>query len=842
MSHTENISQDTDTDGYEIINDPAETIKLINCYDDNNNDNDNNENEVDLCINTPYCHNCTITLPELLKDTQECYSFDAPELKGVNEAYGKIDLRECIGSVKFEITSRNWARNATLELTLKTPSSTSIEDINIMTENCGNLFDEIDDVNKQTDTNETNIEGKQKDIVRKNNTCRVLNFDVSKIANAYITLNIGCKCEWTMRSLNDSTFDISCNYIPNFQKIITNIKNNETKALSKYRFSHTVHKISVDTLNNDITYYQNELKEKQLKISGLRTIKKNLEKKTIDITNELNELLSSNTKLKQKYDSLSATNIITDSELQYVKNKLKHIEFVNNFHKSELNVYKKKSSTLDTNLKIADNQLKIKNNKIDVITKEKEQLETQLKDVQDKLKNTVDEQSRLNEFIDSLELKINYKNTEINDKNTLLNDKLYELQNLKSKLESVTKSNHELNNCVESQTKRIVELEKDNKCMNNDINTKNTLLNELQQKYHNPDIKLKEKNDKLQKEVNTLKDQLSCFHSDYDELDNAYDGLQEKFTTEKEQNEKLTCDIKALNETIVICRNTYEELDNEFDILEEELCESKADVVERDYRIKELEEIVENLKQELDDRTSYKTDFTSIFNKYNTLKDTYETNEKQRFITQERVNELTNEVVSLNTKLSEQESCLKTLKIENQSYCETLSSQKTLIEQISTDMDNFKNSNINLKKILEVKEKDIIGLEDIINEYKTELNKPVEYREGHKNLTKDNTYLKKQYENMKCKYNEIKKSFDKYVWDAQEREKLTAKHINKLQKKQIDKKEVMDDINDFHFRIDDTFNYYHEYFKSNKEIAVFVKEIKLLINDTLQYMEMNFGT
>ena len=362
-----------------------------------------------------YQHDCTVVLSDLLDNPKLSYSFDAPEIKNITETYGKIDLRECAGSVNFVFSSRNWARNATIELTLKTPKNTSVEDISITSENCGDLIDEVENLN----VNKVVTESEQKDQVRKINTVRVLNFAVSKIADARLILDIGCKCEWSVRTLNNSNFDLFFTYVPDFHKIITSIKNKEMRALSKYRFSHTVHKISVDTLNNEVVYYQNELKEKQLKIIGLKTTKKSLEKNLQDVTNDLNELLSSNTKLKQKYDSLSASSLVLGSKLKTAKDDLVESNRREEFYLNETNVYRKQANAFKINLGVVDEQLKVQNKKVDSLRKEKLDMYSKLCNTQHELtcvknqnkkhvaeiKTLMNEKSRIQEEIDSSEIR-----------------------------------------------------------------------------------------------------------------------------------------------------------------------------------------------------------------------------------------------------------------------------------------------------------------------------------------------------------------------------------------------------------------------------------------------------
>lgn len=808
---------------------------------------DEPETQVDCDVNDeviesePYRHNCTVVLSDLLDNPKSSYSFDAPELKNITETYGKIDLRECIGSVKFEFASKNWARNATVELTLKTSNTSSVEDISVATENCGDLIDEVENlnINEVTDTNNDIVtELTQQDQVRKINTVRVLNFSVSKIANARVILNMGCACEWSVRTLNDSNFDMFFTYVPDFHKIIASIKNKEMKALSKYRFSQTVHKISVDTLNSEVIYYQNELKEKQLKISGLKTTKKSLEKNLRHVTNELNELLSFNTKLKQKYDSLSASNLILGSKLQTTKDKLVDSNLRKNYYLNETNAYKKQVKDLKTDLGVADELLKVLNNKVESLRKDKIDIYRELCNTQNELncannqnkgnvaeiKTLMDEQSHLLEKIDSLELQILELKSNEYEQNSLLNTKIKKIEELNAELSLTGIANRQFQKCVESQTKRIVELEK--------------TIKDDSEKYT-----------KLDNDIENLLAEKDNLDFDYQHLETVNMELKAKIDANnrdnfKDENDKLIKLVEDLKASLQKSRNEFEELDDEFEEIENELIESENKREERDDEIEKMKKQISELKEqnsELKKDSAYKTDFKNLYNKFTALKDNYSNNEKERFAAQERVNELTNDVVSLTSQIKEQEGTIKQLESDKQSYSDTLNSQKDLIENISTDMDNFKNSNVNLKKILEVKEKDITNLEDLITEYKAELDKPMKYRDEYNNLIKDKEYLSKQNDNISKKFNEVKTSFDKFVWDTQEKNKITAKKINQLKKCRVNPKIVMQDLEDFYNRMGDTYSYYQGRFKMDKDVMIFLNETKLLINDVLQYTEINFG-
>jgi len=825
-----------DSDEYEVIDSVEETIVPVHELENINVVNNNVDEVIEY---KPYRHDCTVVLSDLLDNPKSYYSFDDPELKHITETYGKIDLRECTGSVKFKFVSKNWARNATIELTLKTSKNTSVEDISIGTENCVDLLDEVENLNivEVIDNKNKLVKLTQQEKVRKINTVRVLNFAVSKLADACVTLNMGCKCEWSVRTLNNSNFDLSFTYVPDFHKIIASIKNKEMKALSKYRFSHTVHKISVDTLNNDVKYYQRELKEKQLKISGLKRTKKSLENTLQNVKGELNELFSSNTKFKQKYDSLSASNLILDSKLQIAQDDLVDAHLDIGFHQSEAKTYKKQVKDLETNLGIADEQLKVHNNKIYSLRKEKIDIYSKLCKTQQELscidnqnkayvseiKTSMDEQLRLQEEIDSLRLQISALKSREYEQNSLLNKKIKEIKELTDELGLTNMANRQFQKCVESQTKRIVALEKD------------------AQTYadtHKRLSALQSKNDNLYTENNDLK-------FDINELEVEIEDLKTRSEDNfKDENDKLIKQVEELKASLTKSRTDYEDLDDEFEEIENELIKSEDRLKDRDNEIENMKIQLQKLKEQnskLKKDSAYKIDFKNLYNKFTTLKEKFSNNEKERFAAQDRVNVLTNNVVSLTCQIEEKEGTIKQLESDKQSYSDTLNSQKKLIETISTDMDNFKNSNSNLKKILEVKEKDIINLEDLIIEYKTELNKPMKYREEYKNLIKDKEYLSKQNENISKKFNEVKKSFDKFVWDTREKNKIAAKKINQLKKCQVNPKIVIQDLKDFHDRKGDTYSYYHDGLKKNKDAITFFNETKLLINDILQYMEINFG-
>ena len=81
-------------------------------------------------------------------------------------------------------------------------------------------------------------------------------------------------------------------------------------------------------------------------------------------------------------------------------------------------------------------------------------------------------------------------------------------------------------------------------------------------------------------------------------------------------------------------------------------------------------------------------------------------------------------------------------------------------------------------------------------------------RDEYKNLVKDKEYLKKQNENIKRKFNELTKSFDKYIWESKNRESKLRKRSS------VNPKTITKDLNDFNIRLNDTFSYYYYTFFS----------------------------
>ena len=410
-------------------------------------------------------------------------------------------------------------------------------------------------------------------------------------------------------------------------------------------------------------------------------------------------------------------------------------------------------------------------------------------------------------------LEISLLNSDLREQNSLLNEKIKKIGKLTDDLKLTQTANRQFQKCIESKTTRIVELEK-------------TIVDKTE-KYKQVDEEIEKliaENYKIRSEIDYL--------------------VANNENNSKDEIYKLNKEIKNLKESLQKSHDEYEELDDEYEDLENDLAEAGNKLKDRDNEIEIMKKQISELKERnavLAQDAEYKTDFKNLYNKFITFKNNYSNNEKERFAAQERVNELTNNVVSLTSQIKEQECTITQLEADKRSYSDTLNSQKELIERISTDMDTFKNSNLNLKRILEVKEKDITNLEDLITEYKAELDKPMKYREEYKNLVKDKEYLSKQNENIKHKFNEVKKSFDKFVWNTQEKNKMTTKQINQLKKNKVDPEIVMQDIDDFYDRMVDTYSYYHGQYKKDKNVMTFLNESKLLINDVLQYMELKFG-
>jgi chromosome segregation ATPase len=291
------------------------------------------------------------------------------------------------------------------------------------------------------------------------------------------------------------------------------------------------------------------------------------------------------------------------------------------------------------------------------------------------------------------------------------------------------------------------------------------------------------------------------FQIGHDTLEIEYTDLEDKYTELKNK-------IHNLKQSKDCLEDTYVELDGEYKELKETY-----------MKLKDTHLLLENTL------TTQGEKIEDEFDEYTEMV--------------EQLQEFKNQIRLMTEKCELYQETLKTQTSTIEMYSDTLETQKSTIESITASTNH---SITKYKTHIELKDRDIENLEDIIIEYKEELNKPTKYREDVKNVKADNNYLKNELNKLKLKYHNLKNAQNNSTWANQDVIENLKKEIAYLKGKRINKKLIEDDIGDFHRRGYDMIDWY----KNNRvnhtpEFIQFQNETELLFNDVLNYFKSTFS-
>ena len=221
----------------------------------------------------PHSVICEYTIGDIVKNPNKSYTFSTSEYcDNILNLTGEVDGRECPGFTRFTLHNKNWVSNAKMELTLtlnNTTNSKNVADSSLLAFENGLP----NGVSVETD-----------DIDEENTNFRVITFTYSK--NEHFAIKTDLAYSWTLRTLNDSEFNVELTYEPDFFQIVKNLKNNELKSASKRRFNTALQTIYVEQLKKDGNYYCEELKTAKDRIHNLNIDLQETREQVEDIASE----------------------------------------------------------------------------------------------------------------------------------------------------------------------------------------------------------------------------------------------------------------------------------------------------------------------------------------------------------------------------------------------------------------------------------------------------------------------------------------------------------------------------------------------------------------------------
>lgn len=514
---------DIESEEYEIMDFPeppgteAEDVSVIN-----ENDTDQESTQSPKTV-LPHSVLCEYTIRDIVESPNTSYTFSTSEYcDNIKELTGEVDGRECPGFTRFTLRNQNWVSNAKMELTLtlnNTKNSKNITDASILVfEN-----EHPNGVSVETD-----------DIDEGNTNFRVITFTYSK--NEYFAIKTDLAYSWTLRTLNDSEFNVELTYEPDFFQIIKNLKNNELKSASKRRFNDALQKIYVEQLKKDGNYYCEELKASKDRIHNLKI---DLKEATDQVANLQNECESA---YSRKEAALIKQQSSLD-EINVLKDKLNRMGFLKEYYTSETKIAKDKREFAEKQLKETEeerNRLKKELNgsriKYDRIKTRYEELEDEYDDLETVLEEVrrkndvildelalVEEQGILNKDYDLVELEeletLKSRNNELEKRLGLMEDQQIEykqtIDEQASTIKSMETTSKDLTMYKDLAKKYKATLE----LKERDIENLEDIVNEYKNELNKP-IKYRENIKSLKADNSYLRTELIRLKQEYKKLNN----------------------------------------------------------------------------------------------------------------------------------------------------------------------------------------------------------------------------------------------------------------------------------------------------------------------------------
>lgn len=494
---------DIESDEYEIMDVPELPGTEASVIDECDTDQESTPSPKSIL---PHSVLCKYTIRDIVESPNTSYTFSTSEYcDNILNLTGEVDGRECPGFTRFTLRNKNWVSNAKMELTLtlnNTKNSKNVEDSSLLAFENGLP----NGVSVETD-----------DIDEENTNFRVITFTYSK--NEHFAIKTDLAYSWTLRTLNDSEFNVELTYEPDFFQIIKNLKNNELKSASKRRFNNALQKIYVEQLKKDGNYYCEELKTAKDHIHNLNIDLRETREQVKDIASECESayLCKKSALIKQR-SSLD--------EIKDLKGKLNRMTFLKEFYISETKIAKDKREFAEKQLKETDaerNRLKDELNGYRIKYEKLKLRCNELEDDSDVLEDELEEVRRINHILrDDLVLAteqgmLNHEDDSVlietlKSRMTELNEKL-ELQASTIKSMEITSKDLTVYKDLAKKYKTNLELK------DRDIENLEDLVNEYKNELNKP-IKYRENVKSLKADNSYLKAEVARLKREYKKLNN----------------------------------------------------------------------------------------------------------------------------------------------------------------------------------------------------------------------------------------------------------------------------------------------------------------------------------
>jgi chromosome segregation ATPase len=472
----------------------------------------------------PHSVICEYTIRDIVESPRSSYVFSTSEYcDNITDLTGEVDGRECPGITRFTLCNQNWVSNAKMELTL-----TLNEDKNKRSKHSKNFTDASLLIFENNHPNGVSVE--TDDLNDENTNFRVITFTCSK--NEYFTIKTNLAYNWTLRTLNDSEFNVELTYKPDFFQIIKNLKNNELKSESKRRFNDSLQKIYIEQLKKDGNYYCEELKASMDRIHNLK----------IDLREARQQVENLQSECESVYSHKQAVLIKQRSsldEIKDLKSKLNRMTFLKDFYTSETKIAKEKRTFTETQLKETEKERDKLQKELNGSRIKYDKLKTSYNDLEDEcdgLDAELEEKRRRNDELrddlafaeehDSVEVEeLKSRNNELEERLELMEDQQNEYKRTIDKQKSTIKLMEIISNDATVYKELAKKYKANLELKDRDIENLEDLITEYKNELNKP-IKYRETVNLLKVDNSYLKSELVRLKQEYKKLNNKSNHLK----------------------------------------------------------------------------------------------------------------------------------------------------------------------------------------------------------------------------------------------------------------------------------------------------------------------------
>ena len=415
-------------------------------------------------------------------------------------------------------------------------------------------------------------------------------------------------------------------------------------------------KTQINTLNNEIIKYIEQIKEKDsildnlrkeqskinLQIKELENKNKSLDQSINEKNNLINKLQTDANNQNKIIDELNNKNISLIKEMEQEKNN-------HSLYKEQNSENAEKISELNDKILMLFNEISNKDKTINELNSEHSELSKQINEMMNYKNESLNKVSEKEKEINQLQNNINDINNKFLENNNQINnlinenkDKINEIEELKKNVNESQKEANEKNNLVNKLNNKIKMLE--------EFNKKNLLKNKNMNKIITPEIPTDDKNVNGLVNIRVNGGDTWINNSGYELIVQTLKNKNEELIKEKIKNDNESFKLNMKYAVTEILSNLFLQLIKEFDVYQSKAKESKNPTLLNEVFINDKITQCNNEKKILENNISLKMN-----NKKSLLNDIYSNISEFSKQYNNEINSFINNLDNLLEKLKEDE-------------------------------------------------------------------------------------------------------------------------------------------------------------------------------------------